>query len=64
MKKGEEGNDSLGELVKVRLPYEFDLIAAGAKYHTTCHTNFLTQVPTADYKLRQNDHGVTAMIMI
>ncbi|CAH2086035.1 unnamed protein product [Euphydryas editha] len=61
IKRAEERNDSLGELVKERIYYEYDLIAAEAKYHTICYTNFLTRVPSADKKPRQDDQVTEAM---
>ncbi|XP_008556708.3 uncharacterized protein LOC103577712 isoform X2 [Microplitis demolitor] len=61
IKKAEERNDSLGKLVKERILYEYDLIAAEAKYHTICYTNFLTRVPSADKKPRQDDQVTQAM---
>lgn len=37
------------------------MIAAEAKYHTICYTNFLTRVPSADKKPRQDDQVTQAM---
>lgn len=61
IKKAEERNDSFGELIKERILYEYDLIAAEAKYHTICYTNFLTRVPSADKNPCQDDQVTQAM---
>lgn len=52
IKRAEERKDSLGELVKNRVLYEYDLIAGEEKYRTVCYTNSFNRAPVTENKPR------------
>lgn len=62
IKRANERGDSLGKLVKNRIIFYHDLIAAEAKYHRIYHVNFLNpaRLSTRD-KPRENDKIIVAM---
>lgn len=62
--KAEERKDPYGELVRDRVLHEYDLIAAGAKYHVICFTNFLSQVSSTENKPRRLKRVTQAMEQI
>lgn len=58
----DERGDSFGKLVKDRIIFEHDLVAAEAKYHKNCYANFLTvRVSSERKKSRQDDKVIAAM---
>ncbi|XP_014616400.1 PREDICTED: uncharacterized protein LOC106793738 [Polistes canadensis] len=65
IKKVEERGDTFGELVKNRILFQHDLIAAEAKYHAICYTNFFTnKISSSHSNLRQDNQVTEAMIEI
>lgn len=60
LKKADERSDLIGKLVKNRILFEHDLIAAEAKYHAVCYSNFLNRIPT-DKKHHKDDNITQAM---
>ncbi|GFS30659.1 uncharacterized protein TNIN_160231 [Trichonephila inaurata madagascariensis] len=56
-----EHSDPIGDLVKILLFCEYDLIASAEKYHALCNTNFLNRLPSNEKKHRQ-DNQVSELI--
>lgn len=66
IKKADERGDDFGELVKSRIIVRFDLIAAEAKYHAACFSNFLHKLSSSSplEKPRQDNQVTEAMLEI
>lgn len=66
IKKAEERGDDFGELVKSRIILQYDLIAAEAKYHAACFTNFSNKSSSSSplEKPRQDNQVTEAMLEI
>lgn len=47
--------------MKDRVLHEIDLVAAKAKYHTVCYTNFFNRTPSTENKPRKENQVTQAM---
>lgn len=63
IKTADARGDLLGKIVKDRIMFEYDLIAAEAKYHRCCYVKFLNpvQLPSIHEKPLQDDKVIEAM---